>query len=92
MSARGREFEPQPAPSRRPTLTRRPDHALLVAGSVVMIAGALLPWLRGPTRIRGYVDWTRMSDAGDGGILVGPRSHGRSAPAIMAIEPATSSA
>ncbi len=70
MSAWGRQFEPQPAPSRRPTVTRRADHALLVAGSIAMIAGALLPWLRGPTKMRGYVDWTGLNDAGDGGILI----------------------
>ena len=70
MSAWGREFEPQGAPSRRPTLTRRRDHVLLVAGSIAMIAGALLPWLRGPTKMRGYVDWTGLNDAGDGGILI----------------------
>lgn len=70
MSAWGREFEQRPVARRRPVVTRRLDHALLIAGSAAMIGGALLPWLRGPTKMRGYVDWTGLNDAGDGGILI----------------------
>jgi hypothetical protein len=70
LSTWGGEFEPRPVARRRPIVTRRLDHAVLIAGSTAMIAGALLPWLRGPTRMRGYVDWTGLNDAGDGGILI----------------------
>jgi hypothetical protein len=67
--------DPDPAPAdpvsttgRRPHLRR--DHLLLLAGSALMTLGAFMPWLRGSTRRSGYIDWSGLSDTGEGGMLI----------------------
>ena len=49
----------------------RADHALLTAGSAIMVVGSFLPWIEGATRLNGYVDWTGMDDTGEGAMFVG---------------------
>ncbi|HEY7591248.1 MAG TPA: hypothetical protein VH723_09655 [Candidatus Limnocylindrales bacterium] len=42
---------------------------MLVAGFVVMTGGALMPWIRGMTRFLGFIDWTGLSDSGEGAMM-----------------------
>lgn len=35
-----------------------------------MIVAARLQWMRGQTRMSGYVDWTGIDDTGEGGMLL----------------------
>jgi hypothetical protein len=48
----------------------RLDHALLVAAAAVMTVGSAMSWIRGSTRMNGYVDWSGLHDTGDGAILI----------------------
>lgn len=54
------------------TRIQRPrlDHALLLASAALLVVGSVLPWVRGSTRVNGYIDWTGLDDTGDGGILI----------------------
>jgi hypothetical protein len=56
------------ATGRRPQLRR--DHLLLLAGAGLMTIGAFMPWLRGATRSSGTIDWSGLSDTGEGGMLI----------------------
>jgi hypothetical protein len=58
-----------PRPARRRSLPRL-DHSLLVAGAAIMIVGSFMPWIRGQTRMSGYVEWTGIDDTGEGGMLL----------------------
>jgi hypothetical protein len=65
-------FRPGPdahRPARRGSLPRL-DHSLLVAGAAIMVVGSFMTWVRGQTRMSGYVDWTGMNDTGEGGMLL----------------------
>jgi hypothetical protein len=48
----------------------RRDHLLLVAGAALLAVGAVMPWLRGATRRSGTIDWTGISDTGEGAMLI----------------------
>lgn len=48
----------------------RLDHLLLLVGGAVMALGAWLPWIRGSTRLNGYIDWTGFSDTGEGAMFL----------------------
>jgi hypothetical protein len=65
-------FRPDPdsrKPARRGSLPRL-DHALLVIGAALMMVGSFMPWIRGQTKMYGFVDWTGMNDTGEGGMLL----------------------
>jgi hypothetical protein len=64
-----RRTSEEPPPSRR-RWSPRLDHALLVAGAVLMIVGSFMPWIYGQTRRIGFVDWTGIDDTGEGGMLL----------------------
>ncbi len=49
----------------------RADHALLAVGGALMAVGSVLPWIRGSTRLNGYLDWTGLDDTGEGAMLIG---------------------
>lgn len=36
----------------------------------MMIIGSFMPWIRGQTRMVGYLDWTGIDDTGEGGMLL----------------------
>jgi hypothetical protein len=42
----------------------------LLSGAAFMTLGAFMPWLRGSTRRSGYIDWSGLSDTGEGGMLI----------------------
>jgi hypothetical protein len=42
----------------------------LLSGAAFMTLGAFMPWLRGSTRGSGYIDWSGLSDTGEGGMLI----------------------
>lgn len=44
--------------------------ALLCAGSVALVVGVFLPWIRGLTKFHGFIDWNGASEEGDGLIVV----------------------
>jgi len=69
MSSLFRPTPDDPKPPRRRTVPRL-DHALLVAGAIVMIVGSFMPWIHGQTRRAGFVDWTGIDDTGEGGMLL----------------------
>lgn len=48
----------------------RIDHVLLLAGGAVTALSAWLPWIRGSTRLNGYIDWTGFSDTGEGAMFL----------------------
>jgi hypothetical protein len=48
----------------------RLDHALLVAGPILMTIGSSMPWITGSTRNRGNIDWTGFNDTGEGAMLM----------------------
>lgn len=62
--------DPLPRATRR-FLGVRADHALLALGSGLMVVGSFLPWIRGSTRVNGYLDWTGLDDTGEGVMLIG---------------------
>jgi hypothetical protein len=47
------------------------DHALLIAGAIVITIGSSMPWIVGSTRRRGNIDWTGFNDTGEGAMLMG---------------------
>jgi hypothetical protein len=47
----------------------RLDHVLILVGCLVMTAGAVMPWIRGSTRMIGSVDWTGLDDSGEGAMF-----------------------
>jgi hypothetical protein len=58
-----------PTPTSRARAIRR-DHLLLLGGAALMALGSLMPWLRGATRRSGTIDWTGLSDTGEGAMLL----------------------
>lgn len=51
-------------------LSRDPGRLLLLAGSALLFAGALLPWVSAFSDVVGRVAWTGVDGRGDGGILM----------------------